>query len=116
MLPFGVTIPATVPQWSEIPEGLMNNPVFIFIFMYMYIYIIIFVFNQHNKHCGEITPGSANIVIQKPATEYGYDLPHQTPTLTSIFVECYPSFAVFQVFLETFFLQKFCTPFPLRPS
>ena len=27
MLPFGVTIPATVPQWSEIPEGLMNNPV-----------------------------------------------------------------------------------------
>jgi len=28
MLPFGVTIPATVPQGSEIPEGLMNNPVF----------------------------------------------------------------------------------------
>jgi hypothetical protein len=27
MLPFGVTIPATVPQKSEIPEGLMNNPV-----------------------------------------------------------------------------------------
>jgi hypothetical protein len=27
MLPFGVTIPATVPQRSEIPEGLMNNPV-----------------------------------------------------------------------------------------
>jgi hypothetical protein len=27
MLPFGVTIPATVPQESEIPEGLMNNPV-----------------------------------------------------------------------------------------
>jgi hypothetical protein len=26
MLPFGVTIPATVPQGSEIPEGLMNNP------------------------------------------------------------------------------------------
>jgi hypothetical protein len=24
MLPFGVTIPATVPQMSEIPEGLMN--------------------------------------------------------------------------------------------
>jgi len=24
MLPFGVTIPATVPQGSEIPEGLMN--------------------------------------------------------------------------------------------
>jgi hypothetical protein len=28
MLPFGVTIPATVPQGSEIPEGLMNNPVY----------------------------------------------------------------------------------------
>ena len=29
MLPFGVTIPATVPQGSEIPEGLTNNPVYI---------------------------------------------------------------------------------------
>jgi hypothetical protein len=29
MLPFGVTIPATVPQGSEILEGLMNNPVFL---------------------------------------------------------------------------------------
>jgi hypothetical protein len=28
MLPFGVTIPATVPQRSEIPEGFMNYPVF----------------------------------------------------------------------------------------
>jgi len=27
MLPFGVTIPVTVPQRSEIPEGLMNYPV-----------------------------------------------------------------------------------------
>jgi hypothetical protein len=27
MLPFGVTIPATVPQRSEIPEGLMHYPV-----------------------------------------------------------------------------------------
>ena len=27
MPPFGVTIPATVPQRSEIPEGLMNYPV-----------------------------------------------------------------------------------------
>jgi hypothetical protein len=27
MLPFGVTIPVTAPQRSEIPEGLMNNPV-----------------------------------------------------------------------------------------
>jgi len=30
MLPFGVTFPATVPQGSEIPEGLMNNPVYIY--------------------------------------------------------------------------------------
>ena len=29
MLPFGVTIPATVPQRSEIPKGLMNYPVFV---------------------------------------------------------------------------------------
>jgi hypothetical protein len=28
MFPFGVTIPVTVPQRSEIPEGLMNNPVY----------------------------------------------------------------------------------------
>jgi hypothetical protein len=28
MLLFGVTIPATVPQGSEIPEGLMNNPLY----------------------------------------------------------------------------------------
>ena len=28
MLPFGVTIPVTVPQRLEIPEGLMNYPVF----------------------------------------------------------------------------------------
>jgi len=34
MLPFGVTIPATVPQESEIPEGLMNYPVFVcFVFI-----------------------------------------------------------------------------------
>jgi len=29
MLPFGVTIPDTVPQGSEIPEGLMNKPVYV---------------------------------------------------------------------------------------
>jgi hypothetical protein len=28
MFLFGVTIPATVPQGSEIPEGLTNNPVY----------------------------------------------------------------------------------------
>jgi hypothetical protein len=29
MLPFGVTIPVTVPQRAEIQEGLMNNPVYL---------------------------------------------------------------------------------------
>jgi hypothetical protein len=29
MLPFGVTIPTSVPQRSEFPEGLMNYPVFL---------------------------------------------------------------------------------------
>jgi hypothetical protein len=29
VLPFGVTIPATVPQESEIPKGFMNNLVYI---------------------------------------------------------------------------------------
>jgi hypothetical protein len=32
MLPFGVTIPASVSQRSEIPEGLMSYPVVIPIF------------------------------------------------------------------------------------
>jgi len=30
MLPFDVTIQVTVPQRSEIPEGLMNYPVYLF--------------------------------------------------------------------------------------
>jgi len=29
MLPFGMTIPATVPQRSEIPEELTNYPVYL---------------------------------------------------------------------------------------
>jgi hypothetical protein len=36
ILPFGVTIPATVPQGSEIPEGLMNNPVYFVKHLYMF--------------------------------------------------------------------------------
>ena len=35
MLPFGVTIPATVPQGSEIPEGLMNNPVYTVLYLWI---------------------------------------------------------------------------------
>jgi len=38
MIPFGVTIPDTVTQGSEIPEGLMNNLVYLKI---LYIYICI---------------------------------------------------------------------------
>jgi hypothetical protein len=29
MFPFGVTIPAAVPQRTEIPEGLMNYPIYV---------------------------------------------------------------------------------------
>jgi hypothetical protein len=35
MLPFGVTIPVTVPQRSEIPEGLINYPVHTYIYIYI---------------------------------------------------------------------------------
>jgi hypothetical protein len=35
MLPFGVTIPATVPQGAEIPEKLMNHSVYICIYTYI---------------------------------------------------------------------------------
>ena len=49
MLLFGVTIPATVPQGSEIPEGLMNNPVYIYIYLYLFIYLFIYVRDNNNK-------------------------------------------------------------------
>jgi hypothetical protein len=35
MIPFGVTIPAAVPQRSEIPEGFMNYPLFFFILVFV---------------------------------------------------------------------------------
>jgi hypothetical protein len=41
MLPFGVTIPATVPQSSEIPEGFMNYPVDLLLFS---------IVKYYNKH------------------------------------------------------------------
>jgi hypothetical protein len=44
MLPFGVTIPATVPQGSEIPEGLMNNPVHILYITVDFMYFLKLVF------------------------------------------------------------------------
>ena len=37
MLPFGVTIPATVPQRSEIAEGLMNYTVYVFVCVYVHV-------------------------------------------------------------------------------
>ena len=40
MLPFGVTIPATVPQRSEIPEGLKNNPVYVYVCIYIYTHTV----------------------------------------------------------------------------
>jgi hypothetical protein len=40
MLPFSVTFPATVPQGSEIPEGLINNSVYIYS-IYMHIYVCV---------------------------------------------------------------------------
>ena len=43
MLPFGVTIPAIVPQRSEIPEGLTNYLVYIYIYIYIYVnYVCVF--------------------------------------------------------------------------
>jgi hypothetical protein len=39
ILPFGVTIPASVPQRSEIPEELMNYPVHFFIFLLCHVQI-----------------------------------------------------------------------------
>ena len=50
MLPFGVTIPATVPQQSEIPEVLMNYPLCIFIdhrVMYPVIVVSFFMYLEY---------------------------------------------------------------------
>jgi hypothetical protein len=44
MLLFGVTIPVTVPQRSEIPEGLMNNPVRSFQLFAVYISYLAFAY------------------------------------------------------------------------
>jgi hypothetical protein len=52
MLPFGVTIPATVPQGSEIPEGLINNPVFIFGDVFIQIIILHI---ETSEECNETT-------------------------------------------------------------
>jgi len=43
MLHFSVTIPATVPQGLEIPEGLMNNPVLMYVSDFIKIHPVILV-------------------------------------------------------------------------
>jgi hypothetical protein len=45
MLLFGVTISATVPQGSEIPEGLVNNPVYTYVFLIFVLNILFKVYN-----------------------------------------------------------------------
>jgi len=39
MIPFGVTIPVTIPQRSEFLEGLMNYPVFSVSYKAMYLWV-----------------------------------------------------------------------------
>jgi hypothetical protein len=48
MLPFGVTILATVPQGSEIPEGLMNNPVLYTYILYTYFWSTLYMHSSVN--------------------------------------------------------------------
>jgi hypothetical protein len=55
MLPFGVTIPATVTQRSEIPEGLMNYPVYVpLIFEVLYFYCL-FIYGLTKQSLAQIT-------------------------------------------------------------
>jgi len=44
MLLSAVSILVVAQSSSEVPEGLMNNPVYIFIYIYLYIYIFIYIF------------------------------------------------------------------------
>jgi hypothetical protein len=46
MLPFGVTIPATVRQRSEIPEGLVNYPVYDVAEILICIYLLLGLFKD----------------------------------------------------------------------
>jgi hypothetical protein len=57
MLPFDVTIPATVPQGSKIPEGLMNNPVHWKRFVKLVINKNYAVRNSHKSVYGAILKG-----------------------------------------------------------
>ena len=50
MFPFGVPIPATVPQRSEIPEGLMNYPVCVCVCVCVYIHTRTYIHTHTYTH------------------------------------------------------------------
>ena len=70
MLPFGVTIPATVPQRSEIPEGLTNYPVFITVFFSFFYTLQYSVTSQgwnkaiHNKKRETVSEGRDSVPMK----------------------------------------------------
>ena len=82
MLPFGVTIMATVPQRSVIPEGLVNYPVFFLFYPVQAMY-------PAHCNCRDLTaltmltggPGSSVGI----ATDYGLDGPESNPSGDEIF-------------------------------
>jgi hypothetical protein len=50
ILPFGVTILATVPQRLEVPEELMNYPVYIHTHIYVRVYMYVDIFIYPSIH------------------------------------------------------------------
>jgi hypothetical protein len=60
MLPFGVTIPATVPQGAEIPEGLMNNPEYVSNLMSL---IVVILFNTSLRVSVVPCPSSGDTIL-----------------------------------------------------
>ena len=50
MFPLGVTIPATVPQKSEIPEGLMDDPVYDFLTEIMHAVFVVKGLSEGGRH------------------------------------------------------------------
>jgi hypothetical protein len=65
MLPFGVTIPTTVPQGSEIPEGLTNNPVYIYIYIYIFVCVYLTCFNYQSD-----IPDAVSVQFLPPEDEH----------------------------------------------
>ena len=58
MFPFGVTIPATVPQRSEITEGLMNYPIC------MYVCVCVCIVESENLNCRDSSQDLSSDTIQ----------------------------------------------------